>query len=179
MRGRYRKFESVKTHSRIRKKEGIRMVEKHVTLDGTDWAILGQLQENARASFTAIGGHVGLTSPAVRERIRKMEDSGIIRGYRVVLDQASMGNPIGAIVGLKSKHEWPEQHVPVLLDQIPEVLRYWGVTGSADFFIELAVPSVEKLEGLLQQISGLGFVSTYIVLYFSENDCPMRPLRNQ
>lgn len=148
---------------------------KDLNLDATDQAILLELQKNARASFTDIGGEVGLTSPAVRERIRKMEDAGIILGYRTILNPALIGNPIRALVSLKSKHEWPEQYVPQFLDKIPEVLRYWGVTGPTDFFVEIVVSSVKKLESLLQRISELGFVSTHIVLNFSGEDRPFLP----
>ena len=118
---------------------------------------------------------MGLTSPAVRERIRKMESAGIILGYRTILNPALIGNPIRALVSLKSKHEWPEKYVPRFLDKIPEVLRYWGVTGPTDFFVEIVVTSITRLESLLERMSELGFVSTHIVLNFSGENRPFLP----
>ena len=65
------------------------MEDKAICLDTTDWKILEALQKNARSTFTEIGQSVGLTAPAVRERIRRMESDELITGYRPVINYAS------------------------------------------------------------------------------------------
>ena len=67
-------------------------------LDETGWHILQALQENARLSFSELGQRVGLSSPAVAERVRRMEDAGIIKGYHAEIDTAKVGYPITAII---------------------------------------------------------------------------------
>ena len=76
---------------------------RKVTLDSTDWNILKELQKNARAPFTDIGQKVGLTGPAVRDRIKDMEEFGIIDGYRAVLNYSMLGRGIRAIIELRVK----------------------------------------------------------------------------
>ena len=79
------------------------MEDKAICLDTTDWKILEALQKNARSTFTEIGQSVGLTAPAVRERIRRMESDELITGYRPVINYAVLGRPIRALIALKFK----------------------------------------------------------------------------
>src|SRR6267143_3746505 len=67
-------------------------------LDDVGWKILQQLQQDARLSFAELGRRVGLSTPAVLERVRRMEDSGIILGYHAELDAAKVGMPITAFI---------------------------------------------------------------------------------
>lgn len=150
-------------------------------LDATDWNILVELQKNARTSFTEIGASVGLTGPAVRDRIRQMEDDGIISGYTIAIDHALLGNPIRAMVTLQSKHEpgkrrLPDSYVLETLDHMPEVLRYWIVTGDVDFIIEVALPSMKDMDELHRKLDRMGIFTTYIVLsYFGESCIAPKP----
>jgi Lrp/AsnC family leucine-responsive transcriptional regulator len=71
-----------------------------VELDDVNWQILVALQENARVSFSELGRRVGLTPPAVAERVRRLEEAGVITGYRAQLDVAKLGLPLSAIIRL-------------------------------------------------------------------------------
>ncbi|EFH85159.1 Lrp/AsnC family transcriptional regulator [Ktedonobacter racemifer] len=75
-------------------------LETKKILDETNWQLIEALQQNARLSYSELGQRVGLTAPAVAERMRKMEEQGIIRGYRAEVDLAQLGLPIVALVRL-------------------------------------------------------------------------------
>src|SRR5687767_10332598 len=71
-------------------------------MDNVGWRILEELQADARINYVELGRRVGLTSPAVAERVRRMEDAGIITGYRVMVDPAKVGLPVTAIIRLRA-----------------------------------------------------------------------------
>src|SRR6266550_8489729 len=75
-----------------------------VTLDSTDWALLAELQRNARASVTQLAQAVSMSASAVTERVRRLEQAGVIRGYRAELDLAAVGYAVLAFVRLKYPH---------------------------------------------------------------------------
>jgi Lrp/AsnC family leucine-responsive transcriptional regulator len=145
------------------------MGQKKRSLDATDLNILAKLQKNARASFTEIGLVVGLSAPAVRDRIRQMESHGVISGYRVIVNQTLLGNPIRAILAVQVKREYgkwrvPDNAVTDMFRSMPEVLRYWSVTGDVDFIIEVAMPSMKRMEEFHRRLNTLGIFTTYIIL---------------
>src|SRR5215467_7996811 len=89
----------------IAKREGVKYrmaLEMERLLDETGWRILQELQQNARLSFSELGQRVGLSSPAVTERVRRMEDAGIITGYHAEVDPARLGFPVLAIIRMTS-----------------------------------------------------------------------------
>lgn len=132
-------------------------------LDDTGRQILRILQEDGRISFNELGRRVGLSSPAVAERVRRMEESGIILGYRAVIDQARVGYPITAIIRLS---------IPVanlaqadeLAKSIPEVLECHHLTGSDGVILKVVVSSVGHLEDVISQMGSCGMTTTAIVL---------------
>src|SRR5579875_2870126 len=77
-------------------------LENEKLLDETGWQLLHELQQNARLSFSELGQRVGLSSPAVAERVRKMEDAGIITGYHAEVNPAKLGFPVMAIIRMTS-----------------------------------------------------------------------------
>ncbi len=132
-------------------------------LDRTDRAILQALQEHARISFNKIGQRVGLTSPAVGERVRRMEDAGVITGYHAELEPGRLGLPLQAFIRL---HTGPEKYPRVLaaLAETPEVLECHHVTGEASFILRVAVASMPDLEAIIARLSPYGETATSIVL---------------
>jgi Lrp/AsnC family transcriptional regulator, leucine-responsive regulatory protein len=132
-------------------------------LDETGWHILEALQENARLSYSELGQRVGLSSPAVAERVRRMEDAGIITGYRAVVNTAKIGYPITAIMRMHSQGERCTR-LNVQVREIPEVLECYRVTGEDCHFMRVMVSSVEHLESLIDRLSAYGQVTTSIVL---------------
>ena len=145
------------------------MAGKKRNLDITDLKILEELQKNARASFTEIGAKVGLTGPAVRERIVRMENDGLICGYTTVIDCALFGDSIRVIVALQARQEFtrkrvPDDYIVETFKNMPGVLQYWSVTGNIDFIVEILLPSMDKLDDLHRALDKLGIFTTYVVV---------------
>ncbi len=132
-------------------------------LDETGWQLLHALQENARLSYSELGQRVGLSSPAVAERIRRMEDAGIITGYRVEINTARVGYPITAFIRMSIKGERCTRF-SASAQEIPEILECYRVTGSDSLVMKVMVSSVEHLETLLDRLSMHGDLITSIVL---------------
>lgn len=132
-------------------------------LDEIGRQILRILQEDGRISFNELGRRVGLSSPAVAERVRRMEEAGIILGYRAVVDQARIGYPIMAIIRLAI----PVTNLPKadeLAKSIPEILECHHLTGSDGVLLKVAVSSVGHLEDVVSQMGCCGMTTTSIVL---------------
>jgi Lrp/AsnC family leucine-responsive transcriptional regulator len=132
-------------------------------LDETSWAILNALQENARISYAELGKRVGLTSPAVTERVRKMEDAGIITGYHAEINPSALGSPISVVIQLRNNHGRSKEVVE-FIQSIPEVSTCYNLTGNDCYMIVAAVESTNHLETLLDRISRYGQTTTSIVL---------------
>jgi Lrp/AsnC family leucine-responsive transcriptional regulator len=110
-------------------------------LDDIGWKILSELQQNARMPFAELGRIVGLSTPAVTERVHKMEEAGIIVGYRAHIDPARVGLPILAFVNVKVGGENLSRFMEVA-GQHPEVLECHRVTGAESFLLNVAVSDV-------------------------------------
>ena len=139
-------------------------LENERLLDDTGWHILEALQENARLSFSELGQRVGLSSPAVAERVRRMEDAGIITGYRVEVNTARIGYPITAIIRINNSPGQRCTRLTASAQEIPEVLECYRVTGSDSLVMKVMASSVEHLESLIDRISEHGQLTTSIVL---------------
>ncbi len=139
-------------------------LENERLLDETGWHILEALQENARLSFSELGQRVGLSSPAVAERVRRMEDAGIITGYRAEVNTAKIGYPITAIIRVSNSPGERCTRLTASTQSIPEVLECYRVTGSDSLVMKVIASSVEHLESLIDQISEHGQLTTSIVL---------------
>jgi Transcriptional regulators len=132
-------------------------------LDETGWLLLQELQQNARLSYSELGQRVGLSSPAVADRMRKMEEAGIITGYRAEVNLASLGLPMLAIIRLGSFPGQDCRRVTTQVSQIPEVLECYRVTGSDSVVVKVVAASVEHLEKVVDQLSHLGQPTTSLV----------------
>jgi Lrp/AsnC family transcriptional regulator, leucine-responsive regulatory protein len=134
-----------------------------VDLDDVNWRILVALQENARVSFSELGRRVGLTPPAVAERVRRLEEAGVITGYRAQLDVAKLGLPLSAIIRLAPRAR-DAREVGRLVRSLPEVLECHHVTGEDCYVLRVAFPSMGHLESLLEQLLRCGITTTSMVL---------------
>jgi Lrp/AsnC family leucine-responsive transcriptional regulator len=132
-------------------------------IDEIDWKILKELQINARLSFAELGRRVGLTTPAVIERIRKLEDSGIIAGYRVEIDTAKVGLPITAFIRM-SITGVDYSHIIEVVSEANEVLECHRGTGNDSFIMKIAVADVGHLQTLIDRLTPYGITTTSIVL---------------
>src|ERR1700742_2723638 len=108
-----------------------------VDLDPIAWKILEALQHNARLSFAELGRKVGLSTPAAAERVRPLEEAGIIAGYHAVLNMAKIGVPIHVIVHLTS-HGGDQQvsRTVAAVKEFTEISRCHRITGAESFLIE-------------------------------------------
>lgn len=136
---------------------------KERVLDNVNWQILQALQENARLSFVELGKRIGLTPPAVAERVRKLEEVGIITGYRAHVDLAQLGFSLLVFIRLVTSASQYEQ-VLDLARTLPEVLECHHITGGEAFIIKAVVTSVQHLEQLIGQFSPYGQTISSVVL---------------
>lgn len=140
-------------------------------LDRLDIAILEALQDNARTPLSEVGRRVGLSQPATSERVKRLEDRGIITGYAVRLDPAALGLGIMAIIRLKTTHE----HIKPALRafaEMPHVIEVHRLTGEDCFLLKVLVPTPGQLETIVDTIARFGAITTSLVLR-SE---PVKPL---
>src|SRR5712692_6917469 len=128
-------------------------------LDDTGWQLLHELQQNARLSYSELGQRVGLSSPAVAERVRRMEDAGIITGYHAEVNTAKVGFPITAIIRLTGYGETCSR-LNTVVSEFPEVLESYRVTGSDWVIMKIIATSVEHLEAFLDRMSTHGQSTT-------------------
>jgi len=126
--------------------------EAQVALDTMDWRLLELLQEDARLSYAELGRRVSLSPPAVAERVRRLEEAGVLVGYHADVDVAKIGFPMQAVVRIIASARLSEQLVPVLRDTA-EVLDCQRVTGQDSFVVRVAIRSVEHLEDVLHRLA--------------------------
>jgi Lrp/AsnC family leucine-responsive transcriptional regulator len=131
--------------------------------DDIDRKILKELQNDARTSYAELGRRVGLTTPAVIERVRKLEDAGIITGYRAEIDPSRVGLPITAFVRM-SITGVDYSHIIEVAQNSTEVLECHRGTGGDSFIMKVAVASVEHLQELIDRLTPYGITTTTIVL---------------
>lgn len=127
---------------------------KPAHLDNTDWAILRELQEDARLSYAEIGRRVGLSSPAVQERIRRLEDANIIEGYHAKISLKSLQVGLMAMIRLSNIQEFDvKQKIVDILQDIPEVTDCYQVTGEDEFVIIVHAQTMEHMSSVKMQFA--------------------------
>jgi Lrp/AsnC family leucine-responsive transcriptional regulator len=134
-------------------------------LDRISWKIIEELQQDGRLSWAELGRRVGLTTPAVAERVYRLEKLGVIRGFHADINLERLGMPIQIFVRLSMAG--PEPLVRTFQAQVKkwqEVLECHRVTGSDSFILKARVVSVEHLERLLDRLGHFGSTSTATVL---------------
>ena len=140
-------------------------VPNRIDLDAISWKIIEALQHNARTSFAELGRKIGLSTPAVAERVHRLEEAGIITGYHACLDSARLGIPIRVIVRLTIPGgELQINRTVSALKELSEISRCHRITGSESFILEADVISIRHLEALIDRLSALGATSTSTVL---------------
>lgn len=132
-------------------------------VDRINWAILNRLQQNARYSFAEIGREVGLSSPAVAERVRKMEDAGVIRGYKTQISYQKTGYQLKAIITLRA---FMGRLKPFLekVKEFREVNNCYRITGNENIIMEVVLRDQAHLEEFIDKLITYGETKTHIVL---------------
>ena len=123
---------------------------KH-TLDAKDWLLIELLQKDARTGYAELGRHVGLSAPATAERVKRLEDAGVIRGYRADIDPQKLGYAIEAVIRLRCDGSVCSRIGPALAD-IPEILDYRRLAGEDSGSLRVIAMSVSHLETVLDRI---------------------------
>jgi Lrp/AsnC family leucine-responsive transcriptional regulator len=140
-------------------------------LDEINRDLLDLLQVDGRMTYRELGDRCGLTAPAVAERVRKLEEAGVIRGYRAVVDYEALGFPILCIVRLNAPRGIST--VDPRIESIPQVIEANRVTGSESHVIRARVRSTRDLEELLHELWEEGDSNTNIV---TSSPVPRRPM---
>ncbi len=139
-------------------------LETEKLMDSAGWHLLEALQEDARLSYTELGQRVGLSAPAVAERVRRMEDAGIITGYHAEINRRKLGFPITAIIRMSNFPGDPCTRFTAYVQNLPEVLECSRVTGGDSMIIKVMASSVEHLETLIDRLAEQANITTSMVL---------------
>lgn len=132
-------------------------------LDAVGWRVLEILQEDGRVSMAELGRRVHLSAPAVAERVRRMEEAGIIAGYRAEVRPEKVGLPVVALLRLGISGD-SGARTAALIGELPEVLECHHVTGEDCFVMKVAASSVSHLEEVIGSLSPYGRLVTSMVL---------------
>jgi len=136
-------------------------------VDGVDRRIIGALRANARATYAELARLVGLSAPAVHERVGKLEGSGVITGYHAAVEPAAVGLGVSALVGILQGDRGDSDRIFAALEAMPEIEDCWFVAGEETFVIKVRVadmPSLEQVIGALNRIRGVARTRTTVVL---------------
>ncbi len=135
--------------------------------DDVDQQILDILRQDGRASHASIAKAVGLSAPAVGERVRKLEVAGVITGYRAVVDPAAVGLQITAFIMVTPQPRQPAHLLVERLEEQPEIEALYAVAGKQSFMALARTPSTAALDRLLDRIfmlKGVEGTETIMVL---------------
>jgi len=133
-------------------------------LDAVGWKLLVLLQDDARRSFSDLGRAVGLSSPAVAERVRRLEEAGIITGYHAAVNPERVGRPILAFMRLSEVGDQGGRLGELVAKHMPEVMECHRVTGSDSYVLKIVVESIAHLEALIDRLVPYGQITTSLVL---------------
>jgi Lrp/AsnC family leucine-responsive transcriptional regulator len=132
-------------------------------IDEKDWILLSLLQKNARLSFAELGRKSGLSAPAAAERLRRLEESGMITGYHAAVPPVEMGLDLGAFVEVQVRRaDYPRVHKAV--ERLQWVLECHHVSGRGSFLVKVAVPNVAGLDLLIGHLSQFGETMTSLIM---------------
>jgi Lrp/AsnC family transcriptional regulator, leucine-responsive regulatory protein len=133
-----------------------------LALDQIDRTILAELQADGRLRVAELGRRIGLSGAATADRVRRLEEAGVITGYRAEIDPRAIGYPISAVVRIRPAVQQLHKIPPVARDT-PEVVECQRITGEDCFLLRLHVRSIEHLEEILDRFVIFGQTTTSIV----------------
>ena len=145
-----------------------------VSTDEIDWQILAALQRDARTSYADLAREVSMSPSAVAERVRRLEESGVISGYRAVVSPEHLGLGIAAMIRLRypTGNYRPFQR---LLEEVHEILEAHHVTGEDCFILKVVARSMRHLEEVTGKIAALGAITTSVVYSTPLQGRPLEP----
>ena len=132
-------------------------------MDAIDHRLLDELQRDARLTFAELGRRVGLSPPAVSERVARLEADGVVTGYHAALDPARLGRPVQAVLQLQVDRARYGRALEKV-QELDEVLTCYRTTGSSSLLMIVAVASMEAMEALIDKLLPLGEPVTQMIL---------------
>jgi Lrp/AsnC family transcriptional regulator, leucine-responsive regulatory protein len=142
--------------------------------DATDWLLLDELQRDGRLSFNELARRINLSAPAVAERVRRLEEHGVITGYHAHVDPARAGRTVEALVRMACYGPRCLLRHPDVIEQSPEILEVHRLTGDACCLLRVAVASMAEFEALIDRLADHGQPSSTMVL---SSPLAWRPVR--
>lgn len=131
-------------------------------LDSTNLRLLAELQHDPRLPMAELGRRIGMSAPAVTERVRRLEDTGIIRGYHLDVNPAALGLPIMIYIRVRpDPGQLPK--IAELARRTPEVVECHRITGEDCFILKAHIPAMDQLDQLLDRLLLFGTTTTSIV----------------
>lgn len=161
---------SLPEKQRKRRRETLKNVNP--LLDAINVRLLQELQGNPRLPMSALARRVKMSAPAVTERVKRLEDAGVIAGYRLEVDPTALGVPVVAYVRIRPA---PGQLLRIadLAQRSPEVVECHRVTGEDCFLLKVHAPKIDRLEEILDRFLAFGQTTTSIV---QSSPVPLRHL---
>jgi len=155
----------------LKKKRMFTYTPSNEEIDPVNIRVLEELQRDPRLTMSELGRRIGMSSPAVTERVRRLEEAGVIRGYRLELNSVALGLPIAAYIRIRPN---PGQlpRIAELAQQIPEVVECHRVTGEDCFILKVHIPAIDQLDSLLDAFLLYGSTTTNII---QSSPVPPRP----
>jgi Lrp/AsnC family transcriptional regulator, leucine-responsive regulatory protein len=128
-------------------------------VDTVDRQLLDALRGNARATYAELARVVGLSAPAVHERVSKLESAGVITGYHAAVSAESLGYSMNALIGIFITDSADTEQITAALAALPEVEHCWFVAGEETFVVKVRVADVGGLEGIIRTLNGIDGVA--------------------
>jgi len=118
-------------------------------MDSNDLKVIKQLMEKGRSTWAELGSLLGLSAPATADRVHKLEEAGVIKGYSALIDPDAIGCGLAALISVIVEH--PEQRTPLLrkVNELPEILECHHVAGDVDYILKARCTSTRDLERLI------------------------------
>jgi Lrp/AsnC family leucine-responsive transcriptional regulator len=136
-------------------------------LDERDLDILAVLQEDARATYADVARRVGLSASAVHDRVRKLEQAGVIRGYRAVVDPEAVGLYVTALIAATPFDAGQPDDLPERVAGFPEVEDCYSVAGEANYILKVRTRTTSELEDLIRRLRETAHVATRTTIALS------------
>jgi Lrp/AsnC family leucine-responsive transcriptional regulator len=132
-------------------------------MDATDWKLLALIQREARLSFAELGRMLKLSAPAAAERLRRLEDRGVVTGYRAEVSPLALGRSLQVYFRVTVQ---PKDYSKFkkLMTTLPEIHECHHITGEESFILRAVLASVQSLEPMIEKLTGFGPTVTSVVL---------------
>jgi Lrp/AsnC family leucine-responsive transcriptional regulator len=141
-------------------------------LDAVNVRLLNELHDDPRMSMSELARRVGMSAPAVTERVQRLENAGVIKGFRMEVDPAALGMPVTALVRVRpGPGQLPK--IAQAAQDTPQVVECHRITGEDCFYLKVHAPSIQHLEEVLDQFLLFGQTASSIVV---STPVPLRPL---